>query len=267
MVPWGDSEDCTDGSRSLSDPSAKTLQVRPSGVAGIGDDDYPPVARWDWDSVRRQQYIGIKCGPAWCEVGNPGFTPSPAYSGPIPSFDPVTCVSAATVIEAVRVTRVKGWYDSQRLAVVSGSATVPGGVWGYFIPSPALNRIDQVSCFLNNWVHTAVVVVDDNYKFGFESGVNKISTCHGPAEPATTGGDACNVPSPPPCPADIDGLPWWAMTESPMGAKTYRCVKRRDHAAELTALNLQIPGTVRWRWLSSDETNWMRCSTGCCEIK
>jgi hypothetical protein len=37
------------------------------------DKDIPPVARWDYDTANHQQYIGLRCGGEWCEVGHSGF--------------------------------------------------------------------------------------------------------------------------------------------------------------------------------------------------
>jgi hypothetical protein len=28
-----------------------------------------------------------------------------------------------------------------------------------------------------------------------------------------------------------------------------------------------IPGTLRWRWLADDETIWVRCDDGCCQVQ
>src|SRR5262245_60150998 len=37
------------------------------------ESDVPAVARWDYDTVNQRQYIGIKCGGQWCEIGHSGF--------------------------------------------------------------------------------------------------------------------------------------------------------------------------------------------------
>ena len=33
-----------------------------------GPDEIPPVARWDWDARRGEQYVGIACPYGWCEL-------------------------------------------------------------------------------------------------------------------------------------------------------------------------------------------------------
>jgi hypothetical protein len=35
-----------------------------------------PVARWDWDAQNTRQYLGIRCGNGWCEIGATGSTSS-----------------------------------------------------------------------------------------------------------------------------------------------------------------------------------------------
>ena len=43
------------------------------------------------------------------------------------------------------------------------------------------------------------------------------------------------------------------------------CVLRRDHSC-LRAKGVTIPGTARWRWVAKDETSWVRCMFGCCQV-
>lgn len=35
-----------------------------------------PVARWDWDPKSGKPYLGIRCGKAWCEIGQDGLKSS-----------------------------------------------------------------------------------------------------------------------------------------------------------------------------------------------
>src|SRR6266516_3393250 len=181
MVPAGNSERLCLDTLNASTAPGKPLDVHevPSTTFKLQDGDVPAVARWDWDPEHGTQYIGIKCGAAWCEVGGTGFKPSnPLLSGP-PSV-PVPGLPA-TAIEQQRVYQIKGWYDWQRLAVRSstGSDLVPShNIWGVMMPDPVLGRSDHdnASYFAPTapfpWVHVATAVLSYSYpsKLSFEKG-------------------------------------------------------------------------------------------------
>jgi hypothetical protein len=80
--------------------------------------------------------------------------------------------------------------------------------------------------------------------------LNSVALCNGSET-------SCGIPAGvAPC---GDGL-WWARIANPfMPDPLYRCVTRYP-------VNMSIPGMVRWRWLASDEGEWMRCPQGCCEL-
>lgn len=259
MVPVGKRErDCRDPRVDPDAAPGKELPVQELKPPAFLESDYPPVARWDWDPDSLEQYIGIKCGDAWCEVGDSGFVSSQAH----PSSPPVDNVSGGTLspAELSRVFGIKGWYDAQQLAVGTGDA--PGPAWGVIIPHPALGRADHnLSSYFRPWVHVATAVLTDNYpsKLNFKRGANKIYLCNGTAT-------ECGVRAPAPtCPAAADGQ-WWAKIRPKWlwfwQKPTYRCVIYRAHPG----LGIPIPGTTRWRWWVHDETTWVRCSQGCCEL-
>lgn len=236
--------------------------------------DYPPVARWDWDETSKQQYIGIKCGRAWCQIGDPGFSPSPPYA--------VGATGAAA-----RVVRIKGWYDEQYLAVENAAgAVVPSSVKGTIVPAPDLES-RTVASYDHRWLPTAYVSLSGGTsaeltflrtRYNFDPlpvsaslpAMNTLYLCHGTRED-------CTVPLPPSgplqpsvnCGLDVwpfDGTPlkhWWIKTISPArpGTVMFHCVTRREHKSEVA----WMPGTTRWRWLAQDETTWMLCDVGCCE--
>lgn len=249
--------------------------------------DYPPVARWDWDSVNRKQYIGIRCGAAWCEVGAPGFQPSPPYDGPTLVFDR-TPAGALPARMRDRVQLIKGWYDVQQLAAANdGSSQHPSSVRGTLIPSPVLDTVNwrgqsfALKFYRNRWIHVAFAILDADYgKWNLRRGTNKILLCYGSAD--TT---SCSIPVPAPsegplttsltsCPPDPTDktLHWWAKTVSATGDTSYSCVKRMDHLAQVGAFmgalgpgaQYSIPGAARWRFLLNDESTWVSCPTGCC---
>ncbi len=78
MVPTGEVEqDCSEVVLNPEELQGQRLVVGTTGEGhNFTHDDFPKVARWDWDSIRTQQYIGLKCGATWCEVGEEDFVPS-----------------------------------------------------------------------------------------------------------------------------------------------------------------------------------------------
>lgn len=251
------------------------LTVKARTESSLPDDGhYPPVARWDWDYAANQHYIGIKCGAAWCEVGNPGgFTSSPVR----PEF--VQAPDAASR----RTVRIKGWFDEQYLAIPSvGGWTRPSNILGRIFPDPNLGDLNRGDSFDGRWVRVARVSLEvgrarfpsmdprnplgygDKYNFHLTDGLdrlNEIELCAGDRK-ACRGvprevSDSCR---------DTIDPPWWARVR---GARDrsgdpyhYVCVKRFPVGDG----NIRIPGTVRWRWLASDEGGWIRCIQGCCEM-
>lgn len=234
------------------------LEVRRTQIPGYKITDYPPVARWDWDSVNAEHYIDIMCGPALCEIGDPGFRSSLAHSTGTPSYQH-------------RVVEIRGWYDEQRLA-----DNGPTMIVGTAIPHSDLDQA-TIADFLGKWDTTARValpIANEMYSSTFNfsqaslgtpaqtAGLNTVEMC------AETGGE-CNVPSPvPSCPFPAQDTVWWARITPPTPPSgvaptpMYKCVLRRGHPK----LNKHIPGAVRWRWLANDETTWMRCDQGCCQV-
>ncbi len=240
----------------------------------------PGVARWDWDQKSKTQYIGVKCGDAWCEIGpRAGFEPSHGHGG-----SGTTSAAEETVLGG------KGWYDEQFLAIdnVAGAAATPTRLRGTVIPHPNLQAW-QPADFRNDaalpgkdWVPVAYVAlgaVDADpkaakyykSKFGFDlvgvqaplTTMNQLFLCFGTK-------DHCQVTGPdaPKCPDRFLLWPirrWWTKIISAQGEVRYKCTTRRDHSG--APAGVTIPGTTRWRWLANDETVWEECAAGCCEVE
>lgn len=225
--------------------------------------DYPPVARWDWDQKTSRQYIGIRCGPRWCEIGPQGFLRSDTHLFP-GLGDP----------KERRVFAVKGWHDEQWLAhPVAGApgAIVPKPFRGTLVPVKNLSSLKIAAFRGPDWVTVAGVAItphDSDYqgKFGFTEAtmpgtMNKVALCNGDwAACIAKGGSPAVVPTEPACPPTDDGT-WWARITSTTGSHRYFCVKRNGHAG------ITMPGTARWRWLNTDETIWIECDAGCCQVQ
>ena len=256
--------------------AALQLHTRAEGVRldvyrtvqpGASADAYPPVSRWDWDSARMEQFIGIRCGDAWCEVHRPSageFASSPHYSNPSTMTPPVLAV--------------KGWYDEQRLASApNGPTPVVSAITGTLIPDPDLGTINgpvNTTPFFHHWQHVAWVALDGppgKYAQRFnliQSSVtelaNSVFLCFGETDPVAKT-NPCFPSMPLPLCANTtanQNNQWWArIGRGTIGDTRVYCITRRDHPG------MRIPGVVRWRWEINDDTMWIRCLEGCCEVE
>ena len=232
-------------------------------------DTAPPVARWDWDPVNDKQHIGIACGIAWCDIGKAGFHPSSAHA-------------SSTGLPNDRVIAVKGWFDEQRLAVpptpattfASATSLVPGHIIGTFVPMPDLGSdagSPAGSRYDGNWVRVATVAMTDTsgaylgklniLRSPVKDAIDSVSLCYGKLR-----GCIRNTAIRPKCAAATfpDSLQWWGLVTNPQTPPSFFCVTRRGHEG---IPGLHIPGIVRWRWAIKDETMWIRCLEGCCEVE
>lgn len=294
MIPWGiDRSNCADGHITPGPGVGTDLAVRQQNVSTeFTARDFPPVARWDRDSLDRDYTIGIRCGSAWCEVGAPGFAPSIGYQGPPLTFDAIGGRTPSPVAQH-RVVQIKGWYDVQRLALGGSAAPqTPTAFRGFLIPHPFLDSLawlkwqSSATAALNlyrdlGWIHIGYAVMEGNYpKWNFQSGRNKIYLCYGkrtekciiPGNPSPEAPSSTSLAMCPADPAATD-LHWWAKTVSETGNTTYVCIKRMNHRDALMAwagapenanVSFSIPGAARWRFLPVDDASWFGCPTGCC---
>jgi len=236
----------------------------------------PPVARWDWDARNQRQYIGIRCDDAWCKV-----EPKAAPGG---VFLPSTLASGAP-------TAVKGWYDEQLLAVPPAGmlpVTAVSGIMGSLIPEPDLGipmgQEGETSIYLNTWKAVASVRLDAlprNYTSKLNivetagtTNANHVALCYGITKNGRNPCVASRVGQTNTIPNDVHGVPcsrWFARVgRQPNGSgnEKYFCVTRRGHDSDMNGNPMpRIPGVVRWRWALKDETMWIRCLQGCCEVK
>ena len=247
------------------------LEVRPAPMSrGLTAADVPEVARWDWDFERHEQYIGIRCGNQWCEVGRTGlvrsrsafdvgvtFTSAAAQSLVPPS--PGIANSRGTDKERLRVVAVKGWYDEQRLDTLGANGWPQlTDIVGTVIPHPALDRAVFTP---GDWTPVAFVKVSADYpgKVPLEHGMNRVFLCK------DVGGN-CGITAASPCPVDPMGTApgqtrWWMRIVSETNDTTVHCVKRRTHGG------MAIPAAAaRWNWNEKDAKTWVACEGGCCTV-
>jgi len=218
-------------------PAGKDLDIKPRVYGSADDDDYPPVARWDWNEGTGVYFIGIKCGSAWCEVGPAGFI----------SSAPITLDPGLTPDEIV-VRRIKGWYDQQFLAVKEGgmAKAQPTTLRGTVVPRPGLDTLSKED-FQHDWVPVSDVHVPFasvyQSKLNLRPGWNELALR-----------------------LFADGK-WRARITSSSGTVAERAVQRYGHEGLEAATGIDIPGTNRWRWVANDENIWTRCLEGCCEVQ
>jgi hypothetical protein len=222
----------------LSRTDGTILEARPAAAAGLSLEDYPPVARWDRDSSGTFM-IGIKCGAAWCTVGQKPVKPSASYA------------ASGADLRARRVREIKGWYDEQQLwSINKGNWAHPTDNVATIFADPGLHQRPLSDFETRDGVlaaHVAMSVADPTYKrkLNFDmarvgESLNKIYIRHD----ATAGPKAG----------------WSATIVSARGESRDFRVTYRHHG-------IPIPGIVRWRWKWNDETVWIACVQGCCEVE
>jgi hypothetical protein len=283
MVHVGENEPACGGQADRDTLSGMPLHVRIAATAGDFNrpSDVPAVARWDYDPTTDAQYIGLACGPAWCEIGPPGFAPSPVL------FDATAALQGgASVEESDRVRAIKGWYDQQYLAVpdAPGTGVVASRVLGTVIPASDLGSLQTTAPFESIWRTVAYMAISADSpeyakKFGLAQvaetadlkDLNTLSFClgrHGACIPSNASvhlvRSCSTVPYLKPWLATRLFKTWWLRVQPPGDGKPkYMCVKQRTHPD--IASKYDVPSTTRWRWLSTDDTNWVECLNGCCE--
>jgi hypothetical protein len=237
---------------------------------GLQAADIPEVARWDWDAERHEQYIGIRCGDQWCEVGRVGLVRSRSAFEVGVTFSSVSAQSLVppspgiangqgTVPERLRVVAVKGWYDEQQLDTLDANGRPQlTDILGTVIPHPALNRATFKP---GDWTPVAFVHLSADYpgKVPLEHGMNRVFLCK------DVGGN-CGITAASPCPLDPTGTAagqtrWWMRIVSATNDTTVHCVRRRTHGG------MAIPAAAaRWNWNELDAKTWVACEGGCCTV-
>jgi len=225
-------------STTVEDLPSMTLMVNAIPVEdGTPSEDLPHTGRWMWDSGGAQQFIGIQCGDAWCEIGPDGFNGTRRI---------------------VSVDSVPGWYDEQLLAI-PGDQLMVSGLTGLIVPGED-NRIAESPQIQNvrprgkYGLHVATLYFRgrdtatwSRYAEKFALPMREFASGH-PVfmNPADT-----TVPGP----EDPNPLRRFRTPNSP-----WTGVRRCDvtHSGS---------GTVRWAWSEDDEGFWVPCAEGCCMVR
>ena len=230
MVNMGPDANCPRG-RDAANRSPTRLEVK---VQPASKDSAPPAARWDMDPQNKVQYIGIWCPDGWCEIGASGFSQSAVYSG------------------RRKEERVKGWYDEQYLAVIDANGKLrPSSIKGRTIPASRLDTLDLThftctGCTKDDWVPVATVIIESDSAGYYLNKLNLLKD--GPSQISIRHN------------ASVPGGRWEALITNVQRHSVGRRMIWIDHR------NMRVPGTSRWHFMGNDETVWMRCSYGCCDV-
>ncbi|MBI3791341.1 MAG: hypothetical protein HY275_10750 [Gemmatimonadetes bacterium] len=280
VVPVGKSDAPCRKRFEVAAPSARKLDARP--ITAVPASRMPAVARWDWDGPQAKQFIGIKCPSGWCELTDKA--PSP----PRPAYDVPGGYPAGWAL----VARGRGFYDEQLLATYRMAApygAMVSSMWGTVFPHPDLGTYTLAGWERGKWIDVAAIAMqlpDDGYKskLGVKPQTARVPIVTGPlATPiiqfctdsaAAMGGGSpstrrarCNPTFKPHLAAECKSQ-WYARVgNAEAGTWTYMCVTYRGMTGTggLPSAHL-VPPVVRWRWHPTDETIWVRCPTGCCEV-
>ena len=256
--PYGN---CSDDMTWSDVPDSKKgiFEVRPQLNAAAYDPSMgsPPVARWDWDARRGENYIGVGCGShGWCEVGKKGFTPLPA----------IKTRNGKNLY--------KGLYDEQYLADSTGAKSP---VWGTLTPGTDAIRVGTVQRN-NRWYEVARIDLNAaamgappkafafyRDRLALKSGQTASGKVRATGSLRISSPPLPNVP--PPQLAGLirqnPDLKNWNVQVNGRSVAGGR-MTHRGHPSE----GLNRFGTVRWRWNEEDETVWTYCpEDGCCELR
>jgi hypothetical protein len=226
--------DCLGAQPPTTGGVALTTSARVWGNPNAGADDYPPTARWMWRDGGTSQFIGIRCGAAWCEIS--------------PSSVPVV------TDDFRRRDSIPGYFDRQYLSYDRNGQLALSRLMGTIHPGPAaaapkddLAQAAQVAAVIR--------------LLGQETGVravyrNKLQI----ATQITGNGLSQDRIMMQVGKLDTPGTPsdeWWGWSQA-LGKGQGMQFQRGVNVMHSSH------GTVRWRWFEDDEGGWIPCFDGCC---
>lgn len=212
---------------------AVPLQVRELTI-DTGRASYPSTGRWMWDETRGSQFIGMRCGNAWCELGRNGFVGTDHIA------------SAADV---------PGRFDRQLLAVTQGSSLEVSGLTGVITPGRDNELTENPSGDApgNRDLHVATLSFLGEDMEAWHAYATKFAL--DPEGPWTDLEIFMN-PADNGVPPDVNPLRRFRNGRM----ADWKAVRRCDvtHSGS---------GTVRWAWSEDDEGFWVPCDKGCCMVR
>jgi hypothetical protein len=212
--------------------NAKTLDV--VQFSDSPTDSIPRAARFI-EGKDMMSFFGVKCATGWCIIGpNPNGELQPAvHAG---------ALSATSGPKRGRRTDDPLWFDEQHLALPDSAEPnrlVPG-FRASIVPDTGLQNKSRD--YANKWYPMAHVYAPSapppKYQdgFGLRAGWNELRM------------------------RQINGI-WFAMFVSADGTTHVRDILPMAHTFG------DIPGTVRFDWVSLDDWVWVPCLDGCCLVQ
>jgi hypothetical protein len=228
--------------------------------------DYPATARFGHDASLRPIII-VKCGDKMCEIGpSAGFTQAPPWHP-----------------KNWKQGRIKSWQDEQRLGVKDGSDPIkPSKFKAVILPLENIKafrtprRFDcryknnnicstEATDDPNDWVAVAVINVDMaqtdeaafrltkyHTKLKLEPGENTIWIRKSGDSDSTIYNPDMTV---------AKEAEWDVRITNSAGVKfPAKKIRRTAHPGNI------VVGTARFGWDDNDETLWISCAMGCCEV-
>ena len=242
IMPPDASDVCSPTRPDADVPVDQTRDVDREGNDDNTNANYPGTARIDWNGKDRDAiHIGVKCEQEWCDIGPKGADHSKQY-------------------KKLKRGKVKAFFDEQMLGVATppGSANAtPSATVGTIIPEDGLEGRNfdcpPTGCTPHNWVLVASVGMantDAKYARSYnlqdadvEKNPNRVYLRRRSGPDVSKGWEARIVNA--------------SGTEMTQGLS----VKYADMSS--------APGVhlgARWRWRDNDESMWVRCAAGCCDI-
>jgi hypothetical protein len=245
-LPGGECRDSTNWSHVPAlQPTPLQVRLQPNAAGPDTLKFAPPVARWDWDSIKGVNYIGVRCGETnWCEVGPRNFTPR------------------ASLVMKNGKNMFKGYYDEQYLADAQGALT---DVFGRVSPPDSAVHVKRD----NMWHKVATIDLTSrpgSAAFQYYSDRLKLTPGgNAPVGKARNGGSMTMMSPPLPASGATQKDRDWHVRVNGAPIKTATPGEKMRHRAHPSEGESRFKN-VRWRWDAQDERVWGYCpEVGCCE--
>ena len=221
-------------------PVGEPLSVVSVQAAQLADSVYPPVARFDVDSLGWPVF-GFRCLNAFCEFGTPkGKTRRPLDIPP--GNVPVSQ-------ELRKVSVIKGWHDEQVLAIRDQAGYWrQSGARAHITPEPAAANYDSAS-FDHQWRRVATLFIHDLDRKSKYAVVWHLA--NGPNEVWF----------------QFDGRQWQAeiRRDTVIGDRTVTLRHPMRYMTRTLHYDVAVPADVRFRWTGLDDGVWAPCGQACCK--
>ena len=200
---------------------------------GTEPDDYPKTARWEWDLNTNKQFIGVRCGDAWCGVLAAG------------AEAPRTRPLVGGRDEARE--SVPGWSDAQHLAVFdSTEGRARPGTWASLVSYSDLQA--ESPPWAEGLMGARIRVYGTPRDTGHELFVQRFYL---QPEAGFARGDLILR-----FPGFYDEA-WYQ--QGPMR-------RRQAMSMQYAPTPMHQVGAARWRWRENGETIWIFCPSGSCHV-